>query len=58
MPSLRAVLSDETVYNFSLLEIVNKYREWVLDDLYMIINRQELKAFHIRDNEKPSILAD
>ena len=52
MPSLRAVLSDETVYNFSLLEIVNKYREWVLDDRYMIINRQELKAFHIRDNEK------
>ena len=39
MSSLRAVLRDEALYDFSLTEIVPKYREWVLDDTYMILNR-------------------
>ena len=32
MSSLRVVLRDEAVYDFSLSEIVEKYLEWVQDD--------------------------
>jgi len=45
MVSLRSVLEDEEVYDFSLSEIVSKYREWVLDDRYMILNRIDLKTY-------------
>ena len=45
MSSLRAVLRDEAVYDFSLSEIVDKYREWVLDDKYMILNRIDLRTY-------------
>jgi len=45
MSSLRAVLRDEAVYDFSLSEIVEKYQEWVLDDRYMILNRMDLKTY-------------
>jgi len=45
MSSLRAVLRDEAVYGFSLSEIVEKYREWVLDDRYMILNRIDLRTY-------------
>ena len=45
MVSLRSVLRDEAVYDFSLSEIVSKYREWVLDDRYMILNRIDLKTY-------------
>jgi len=50
MVSLRAVLRDEVIYDFSLSEIEEKYQEWVQDDKYMILNRVHFKAFKIRDS--------
>jgi len=44
MPSLRVVLRDEAVYDFSLSEIVDKYTEWILEDQYMILNRIDLRT--------------
>lgn len=52
MSSLRVVLRDEAVYDYSLSEIVEKYQEWVLDDTYMILNKVQFKAFKIRDRIK------
>jgi hypothetical protein len=45
LSSLRAVLRDEAVYDYSLSEIVDKYQQWVIDDRYMILNRIDLRTF-------------
>ena len=50
MSSLRAVLRDESVYDYSLSEIVDKYCEWVADDRYLILRRVEYKTFQVRDS--------
>jgi len=52
LSSLRAVLRDEEVYDYSLSEIVSKYLDWVRDDKYMILNRVQFKDFRIRDSRK------
>ena len=57
MSSLRAVLRDEAVYDYSLSEIVEKYREWVLDDKYMILSKVQFKTFRIRDSRKNKFLS-
>jgi hypothetical protein len=57
MSSLRAVLRDEAVYDYSLSEIGSKYLKWVKEDKYMILNRQSLKDFKIRDNEKDRLIS-
>ncbi len=57
MSSLRAVLRDEAVYNYSLPEIESKYLNWVRDDKYMILDRVQFKAFQIRYSRKNQLLS-
>jgi len=57
LSSLRAVLRDEAVYDYSLSEIEEKYQQWVLDDKYMILNRVQFKTFQIRDSRKNQLLS-
>src|SRR4030067_867728 len=37
--SLKAFLRDYLQYNYSVLEIVDRYIEWVQDEKYMILSR-------------------
>ena len=57
LSSLHAFLRDYIQFNYSIPEIVDKYRDWVLDDVYMILNRARLKVFWVRDNEKNRLLS-
>lgn len=57
MSSLRAVLRDEAVYDFSLPEIVPKFVDWVRDEKYMILRRVDFKTFRIRDSRKNQYLS-
>jgi hypothetical protein len=56
LSSLHAFLRDYLQFNYSVPEIVEKYRKWVSEDKYMILNRVELKAFQVRDNKKKELL--
>ena len=39
MTSLRAVLEDYVKYNFPLERIIEKYKDWVSEDTYMILSK-------------------
>jgi len=50
--SRKAVLRQYEDYGLSVPQIVEKYRQWVSEDKYMILNRVKMKEFKIRDSRK------
>ncbi len=44
------VESNSGQLNYSISGIVEKYRDWVSEDKFMIFNRVKFKAVHVRDS--------